>query len=120
MMFENEFANVLISFREPYSKNTLWIKPNKDIIEVNVFNKGWKTILTTKDLGLSEKSKQQVIELINESITSLSSKLSKSQGQYKNSMINLINKNKELENKISELENKIDKLTKRYGTLLVK
>ena len=117
---DNEFADVLISIREPFDKNTFWICPKDDIIEGKVFNKGWKVISTTEDKGLSQKSEQQVIELVKKSENSLSSKLNKIQGQYKNSIVNLIQKNKELEQKIFELETKLDRLTKRYSTLLVK
>jgi hypothetical protein len=49
----NEFADVLISIREPFDKNTFWICPKDDIIEGKVFNKGWKVISTTEDKGLS-------------------------------------------------------------------
>lgn len=115
-----DFAEVLISVREPYNKNTLWIKPTDGNIEFNIFNKGWETVLTTKDLGLSNKSEQQVIDLINESEKSFKLKLNKINGNYKNSVINLIKRNRELEQRVFDLENKIDKLVKRYGTLLGK
>ena len=115
-----DFAEVLISVREPYNKNTLWIKPIDDNIEFNIFDKGWKTVITTKDLGLSNKSEQQVIDLINESEKSFKLKLNKINGNYKNSVINLIKRNRELEQRVFDLENKIDKLVKRYGTLLGK
>ena len=120
MAVNNEFADVLISTREPFDKNTFWISSKDDIIEGKVFDKGWKVIATTEDKGLSEKSKQEVTELVKKSENSLSSKINKVQGQYKNSVISLIKKNKELEQKIFELENKLDRLAKRYSTLLVK
>ena len=120
MVVNNEFADVLISTREPFDKNTFWICPKDGVIEGKVFDKGWKVITTTEDKGLSEKSEQEVTELVKKSENSLSSKINKVQGQYKNSVISLIKKNKELEQKIFELENKLDRLTKRYSTLLVK
>jgi hypothetical protein len=58
MVVNNEFADVLISAREPFDKNTFWICSKDDIIEGKVFDKGWKVIATTEDKGLSEKSEQ--------------------------------------------------------------
>ena len=118
----NEFAQVLISPREPYSKkDTLWIcTGKKGIIEFKIFDKGWQTILSTEDLGLSEKSKQQVQDLVNKFENSFNFKYDKVQGKYKNTFLTLMNKNRQLEQKINELESKIDKLTKRFGTLLLK
>lgn len=117
----NEFAQVLISPREPYSKDTLWIYIGKDgVIEFRVFNKGWKTIFSTTDQGLSEKSEQQVQDLVNKFENSFNFKFNKVQGKYKNTFLSLMDKNRQLEQKVNELENKIEKLTKRFGTLLLK
>jgi hypothetical protein len=49
---------VLASVKEPYNRNTLWIHPNEDDFEIELFDKGWRVIFSTKDLGLSEVSKQ--------------------------------------------------------------
>lgn len=113
---------VLTSIREPYSKNTLWIYPNPidNNIEIKIFNKGWKVLFTTKDVGLTNESKQQVENLAKELKNVLNFKLNKEYGKLKTTILNLLNKNRELESRINELENKLSKLTKRYGTLLVK
>lgn len=111
---------VLTSVKEPYSKDTLWIHPLDQGFEIKIFNKGWETILNTNDLGLSEISEQQVKELVKSSENVFNFKLNKIQGQHRNSMLNIMNKNKELEQRIIDLENKLDRLTKRYSTLLVK
>ena len=119
-MAQYDPMEVLNSIKEPFNKNTVWIYPNDENVEVRVFNKGWKTIVNTKDLGLSEESKQQVENLVNETINSLTYKFNKEYGKHKNTLIKLMERNRELEQKLNDLENKIDKLTKRYSTLLVK
>lgn len=115
-----EPMEVLNSVKEPFNKNTVWLYPNDGDIEVRVFDKGWKVLCTTKDTGLSDESKQQVQNLVNELINSLSFKFNKEYGKHKSTLLKLMDRNKELESKLSELENKVDKLTKRYGTLLAK
>ena len=57
-MTQYDPMEVLNSVREPYNKNTLWIHPLIDGFEIKVFEKGWETLLSTKDFGLSEMSKQ--------------------------------------------------------------
>ena len=119
-MTQYEPMEVLTSVKEPFNKNTFWIYPNNGDIEIKLYDKGWKILFTTKDLGLSDQSKQQVENLVNEFKNTFNSKFIKEYGKHKNSILKLMNKNRELEQKIIELENKVDKLTKRYGTLLVK
>lgn len=119
-MAQYEPMEVLNSIKEPFNKNTVWIYPGNEDIEVRIFNKGWKTVVNTKDLGLSEESKQQVEKLVNEAINVLNYKFNREYGKHKGILINLMEKNKQLEQKLSDLENKLDKLTKRYSTLLVK
>ena len=116
-MNQYEPMEVLTSVREPFNKNTLWIYPTGEDIEVKIYDKGWRIIFSTKDLA---QSKQQVINLVNEFKETFNSKFIKEQGKQKSSLLKIMNKNRELEQKITELENKVDKLTKRYGTLLVK
>lgn len=119
-MIFNDPSEVLINKREPYSKNTVWICPiDDDNFEIRLFNKGWKAIFTTKDSGLSEKSKEQIDNLVKLLSNTLTSKLTKEYGRHKSSLIQLRDKERELENKVNDLENKLDKLTKRYATLLV-
>ena len=118
-MIFNEPAEVLINKREPFNKNSVWICPNDDGFEVKLFNKGWEPIFSTQDKGLSEKSKEQIDNLVKLLTNTLNSKLTKEYGRHKSSLIQLRDKERELENKVNELENKLDKLTKRYATLLV-
>jgi hypothetical protein len=49
---------VLKSVKEPFNKNTLWIYPIDGDFEFKIFDKGWRIIGTTKDLGLTDNSKQ--------------------------------------------------------------
>jgi hypothetical protein len=46
---------VLTSVREPFNKNTLWIYPTGEDIEVKIYDKGWRIILSTKDLTQSKQ-----------------------------------------------------------------
>lgn len=120
-MKQYEPMDVLNSVKEPFNKNTFWIYPNEEDIEVKLFDKGWKTIFTTKDLGLSDIAKEQVENLVNELRNTLNFKFNKEYGKYKSTLVNLMNRNRELELQLSKLEAKVDKLTKRYGnTLLAK
>jgi len=45
---------VLTSVKEPFNKNTFCIYPNNGDIEIKLYDKGWKVLFTTKDLGLSD------------------------------------------------------------------
>ena len=72
---------VLYSVKEPFNKNTLWIYPNNENnIEIKVFDKGWKVLLTTEDLGLSEKSKQWIENLVNKNFNMFNFKFNKEYG----------------------------------------
>lgn len=113
-------ADVLIHVREPYSKNTVWIQPTGEDIEIKLFDKGWRTIFSTKDTGLSENSLQQVQELIESLQSKIDSKLLKQLGKENNNSIILVKRQKELETKINELEAKVEKLTTRYSALVTK
>lgn len=119
-MKQYEPMDVLNSVKEPYNKNTFWIHPDEEDIEVKLFDNGWKTIFTTKDLGLSNTAKEQVEKLVNELRNTLNFKFNKEYGKCKTTIVNLMNRNRELELQLSKLEAKVDKLTKRYGTLLAK
>lgn len=114
-----DFAETLISFREPFSKNTLWIQPKDGYIYIKVYDKGWKTVASTEDTGLSDKSAEQVQNLVNSLERTLVAKIRKQLGQYVANSIVTKDKTKELENRIAELENKLEKLTKRYASKLV-
>lgn len=115
-----DFADVLISPREPYNKNTLWICPKDEIIEIKVYDKGWKLLSSTEDKGLSEESENQVKNLVEALNISITDKIKKQLGQYSNNYITLKEKEKVLEGRINELEDKFEKLTKRYAKSLVK
>lgn len=110
----NEFADVLINIREPFSKNVVWIYPG-EIIEIRIFQNGWKTIATTEKLGLNNKSKQEVEELIlsckNEILDILNGKIKRCVSD----ILTLYKKHKELETKINKLEVTISKLQKFIG-----
>lgn len=114
-----EPAEVLISVREPYNKNTLWIHPHDGIIESKVFNKGWKVISTTKDEGLSKISLEQINNLLEEYKESINNKMIKHFGKYSSDSKILINKQKELESKVNMLEEKLEKLTRRYQKMVI-
>ena len=113
-------ADVLIHVREPYNKNTLWVQPHDGIIEVKIFDKGWKVIASTEDKGLSEESDKQVSNLVNKCQSDLLLKFKNIYFKQKKDLIVLRDKEKNLEERVSELENKLDKLVKRYATLRTK
>lgn len=113
-------ADVLISNREPFNKNTCWIYPHDGFIDIKVFDKGWKVISTTEDKGLSTKSVEQVKNLVEALQTTITAKLKKQLGKYSSDSLVLLDKQKELEKRIDELDEKMKKLTKRQQTMLVK
>lgn len=113
-----EPSEVLISLREPYNKKTVWICPNEDNIEVKIFNKGWKTILQTKDTGLSEKALEQV-NVFNEDLKRETIKiLKKYLGKFSSDYFSMLKRIQYLESKIKTLEDKFDKLNKKYSKLI--
>lgn len=113
-----EPSEVLISLREPYNKKTVWICPNEDNIEVKIFNKGWKTILQTKDTGLSEKALEQV-NVFNEDLKRETIKiLKKYLGKFSSDYFSMLKRVQYLESKIKILEDKFDKLNKKYSKLI--
>lgn len=107
----NDYANIWINKREPFDKNTLWIYPNKNDLELKVFNKGWKVLFTTKDIGLSLNSRKEVQSLV-DNILNVIDKQSK---HINSDLILLQNKNKQLEKRISDLERKLNKLIQING-----
>lgn len=113
-----EFSDVLISPREPYDKKTLWIHPTQDNIEIKLYyNNGWKTILQTKDTGLSDKAKNQVGQL-NEEFKSFIIRIIKKQfGKFSSNNNVLLEKQKLLEERVQKLEDKIDKMNKKYSMI---
>lgn len=119
-MTQYEPMEVLTSVREPFNKNTLWIHPHDDLIEVKIYNKGWKVLFTTKDVGLTEVSKQQLETLVNEFKNSFNFKFKQEYGKHRAALLTLTNKNRELEIKVGELEAKLNKLIKRLGMLIAK
>ncbi len=113
-------AEVLISLREPFNKNTLWIHPHDGIVEFKVFNKGWKPIASNEDKGLSKLAADQVQELFQAFQNNVFGKFKKQLGKYSSDSLALYKKEKDLEWQIAELEKKIHTLNKRYQTMLVK
>lgn len=113
-----EFSDVLISPRAPYDKKTLWIHPTQDNIEIKLYyNNDWKTILQTKDTGLSDKAKNQVGQL-NEEFKSFIIRIIKKQfGKFSSNNNVLLEKQKLLEERIQKLEDKIDKMNKKYSMI---
>lgn len=113
-------AEVLISLREPFNKNTVWIHPHDGITEIKVFNKGWKPITSTEDKGLSKLAAKQVQELIQALQDVIFDKFKKQFGKYASDSIALHKREKDLEWQISELEKKIYSLNKKQQAMLIK
>lgn len=104
-------ADVLINKREPYNKNVLWIDPIDDInYELKLFNSKWKTIYTTKDLGLSPKAKESIDNLIKSTSNDFANKLEKFTRNFNSDLLVLNTKLKDQGRKILELEDKIREL----------
>lgn len=113
-----EPSEVLISLREPYNKNTIWIYPGEDNIEIKIFNKGWKVIAQTKDLGLSKKSIEQ-IEIFNKDLKdTITNILKKHFGKFSSDNLQMLKRIQYLEGRIKQLEDKYNKLNKKYSVLL--
>lgn len=112
-----EPSDVLISLREPYNKKTVWIHPKPDNIEVKIFDKGWKLLSQTKDIGLSDKAKNQV-EKICENFQNLIMEIIKKQfGKFSSNNNILFERQKALEERVKLLEDKIDKMNKKYSMI---
>ena len=112
-----EPSEVLISQREPFNKNTVWIHPLEDNIQIKIFDRGWKVLSQTKDTGLSDEAKNQ-IEKINLELKALIIRILKKQlGKFSSSSNVVYERQKMLEERIKELEDKFDKLNKKYSTL---
>ena len=112
-----EHSDVLISLREPYDKKTVWIHPKPDNIEVKIFDNGWKIICQTKDIGLSDKARNQV-EQLNEEFKNFIIRIIKKQfGKFSSNNNVLLEKQKLLEERVKKLEDKIDKMNKKYSMI---
>lgn len=112
-----EPSDVLISLREPYNKKTVWIHPKPDNIEVKIFDNGWKIISQTKDIGLSDKAKNQVEQLNEEFRTFIIRIIKKQFGKFSSNNYVLLEKQKLLEERVKRLEDKIDKMNKKYSMI---
>lgn len=110
-----EPSEVLISPREPYNKNTIWIHPLPDNIQVKIFDSGWKILSETKDIGLSDKARNQVEEINLNLKTILLEIIKKQFGKFSSNSLVLSEKQKELEERVRNLEDKFDKLNKKYS-----
>lgn len=117
--YENP-TNILISSREPFNRNTLWIYPKEKEVEFRIFNKGWKVLCSTEDKGLSSKSLQEVANLLNNSRISIIEIIKKQVGKLISNTQHISTKENELQKKVQDLENKIDKLMKMYSNLVNK
>ena len=111
-----EPSEVLISPREPYNKNTVWIHPMKDNIEIKIYDDEWRIIAQTKDIGLSNKAKNQVEEIAEELRIAITEILKKQFGKFSSNSNILYNKCKSLEERIENLEDKFNRLNKKYST----
>ena len=110
-----EPSEVLISLREPYNKNTVWIHPHPDNIEVKVFDNGWRLLSQTKDVGLSPKSEEQIEKLNSLLKETLIEIIKKQFGKLSSDYLVMNNKYKILEQKVKDLEDRFDKLSKKYS-----
>lgn len=101
-------ADVLISKREPFDKNTLWIHVHDDIIEIKVFNKNWKTLFSSEDKGLSGLSLDQVNNIVNGYEESFNQKIMKQTGKISSNSIILLDQINNLNERVTRLENKLN------------
>ncbi len=113
-------TQVLISVREPYDRNTIWIQPHNGVVDLKVYNKGWVILSSTKDNGLSKLASTQVDDLVNNLRSELQILVKKSFGRCAADSALVVSRCKSLETKVAELEEKLDILTKRYSALLSK
>ena len=112
-----EPSEVLISPREPYNKNTVWIHPESDNIEIKIYDKGWKIVSQTKDSGLSDEARNQV-EKINLELKELLIDILKKQfGKFSSNNNVIYERQKLVEERVKELEDKFDKLNKKYSMI---
>lgn len=110
----NDYSEVFVGIREPFSKNSVWIYTG-DVIEIRIFQNGWKTIYTTKELGLNDISRQEVIAFVNSCINEILNTLNNKTKRCISDILTLYKKYKDLENKINKLEVTISKLQKFIG-----
>lgn len=111
-----EPSDVLISLREPYNKNTVWIHPHSDNIEVKIFDNGWRLLSQTKDIGLSKEAEKQIDEKQTKLYDLILEMIKKQFGKFSSNSNILKDKQKALEERIINLEDKIDKLNKKYSS----
>ena len=111
-------AEVAIQTREPYNKNTLWIHPHNSIIDVKIYDLGWKVIASTEDKGLSKTSSEQVETSIDSLRQEFSNKFEKFLGKSSADYALLLSQKRKFEAKINELEQQIQKLNKKITTLV--
>ena len=117
-MVNYEPSDVLISPKEPYNKNTIWIYPTQDNIEIRIFDRGWKLLFQTKDLGLSNEAKNQVKEINKEFQDFIIRVIKKYFGKFSSNNNILYDKQKALEDRVKKLEDKIDKMNKKYSKVI--
>lgn len=110
-----EPSDVLISLREPYNKNTVWIHPKSDNIEVKIFDGEWKILSQTKDIGLSNKSIEQIKVFNDDLKNTITSVLKKHIERSSSDYLHMIKRIQYLEERIKELEDKYNKLNKKYS-----
>lgn len=90
-------SGIIIGTKEPANKDLLWIHIHAGYIEVKLFSKGWKVLFTSKDIGLSEQSTEQVNQLISDKAETIMNKVA-------NNSITFIRQIDDLKRRVEELE----------------
>lgn len=113
-------TEIVIGPREPYNKNTFWIKKRGQYFDMNLFNKGWETLSSTEDLGLSPKSKQQVEDMINEIKQLYLKSLEEFKGIQSLQSKKYLNKIKEQNEQIENLKKQLEDTNNKCNYLSLK
>ena len=87
---------------------------------MNLFNKGWETLSSTEDLGLSPKSKQQVEDMINEIKQLYLKSLEEFKGIQSLQSKTYLNKIKEQNEQIENLKKQLEDTNNKCNYLSLK
>ncbi len=110
----DQFSDVWINIREPFSKNVVWIYLG-EIVEIRIYQNGWKTIATSADLGLGNKSKEEINTLLEEHKNNILDILNNKTKRCISDILVLYKKYRDLQNEIEQLKITISKLQKLIG-----